>query len=182
MQMDYLISNLTFLNGRPDLNRGQAAAGTTAGVSQSAISKIITQKTKEPGFRTVMGLAKHFGVSAEDLLNRNIAVDGLSGPSHALTLDIGRLGTALTSMDKALKDVHISGRLGKLSKALTYAYLAQDKFKGSLDEMRDVYDELVAKELGAFIDESRRDDEPASKRGEARNRETTAKAKKARAS
>jgi|SRR5688572_5641719 len=91
--MDYLVKNLIFLTrSSPDR---QQDAGSTAGVGQPAISKIIKGTTKEPGYRTVAGLAKHFGVSIDDLVNRDIELDGSGTLSQSVGPDDGSMGQAL---------------------------------------------------------------------------------------
>lgn len=81
--MDYLVKNLRFLQAHPE-HRGQHAIGEAAGVGQPAISKIIQERTKEPGYRTVMGLARHYGVAVDDLLNRDLESEGLPRPSQTV--------------------------------------------------------------------------------------------------
>lgn len=85
--MDYLVKNLRYLSAHPDLHRGQVAAGETAGVGQPAVSKIIKGKTQEPGYRTVVGLARHYGISIDDLVNRDIEAQGLSSLSQSMGPD-----------------------------------------------------------------------------------------------
>lgn len=99
---DYLIQNLRFLSAQAE--RGQAGAGTAAGVGQPAVSKILTGKTQEPGYKTVLGLARHFGVSVDDLLNRDIEQDGKSAPSQPTGLDVAKLASLIETLDGAIAD------------------------------------------------------------------------------
>ncbi len=92
--MDFLVKNMRFLNAHPEF-RGQVAAGEAAGVGQPAISKIIQGQTKEPGYRTVMGLARHYGVSIDDLLNRDLEQHGVSAPSQPVGLDDATMAQAV---------------------------------------------------------------------------------------
>lgn len=145
--MDYLIPNLRFLASRAEA-AGQESAGKAAKVTQSAVSKIITGKTKEPGYRTVSGLARHFGVSLDDLVNRDLAQHGVSKPSQPSQLDPVRMGLALTSFDKALSDMEIQGQLGTLVEPLQFAY--EKAFKVPNPDAkadRVLYDELVETHL-----------------------------------
>lgn len=105
--MDMLKKNLRWFSSNPELARGQAAAGTAAGVGQPAVSKIIQGKTKEPGYRTVMGLAKHYGVSMDDLVMRDLERDGPSNPSQPAGLNAEKLADLIETVDGAIAD---SGR------------------------------------------------------------------------
>lgn len=97
--MDYLIKNLEFLTSRAQGR--QQDAGSTAGVSQSAISKIIKGATKEPGYRTVSGLARHFRVSIDDLVNRDLELDGPGVASQPVGLDTAKLTSLIETVEAA---------------------------------------------------------------------------------
>lgn len=100
--MDYLAKNLAHLSTREGGPGPQTAAGRAAGVGQPAISKIITGKTQEPGYRTVMKLAAHFGVSVDDLLGRDLEAMGPSVPSQPAGLDVGKLTDLLDTVEAAI--------------------------------------------------------------------------------
>lgn len=91
---DFLVANLRYLTSAVAAG-DQSTAGTAAGVGQPAVSKIINGRTREPGYKTVMGLAKHFGVSVDDLLNRDLALDGALDASHAVGPDDATMAQAI---------------------------------------------------------------------------------------
>jgi len=148
---DMLTKNLAFLL-RGD-KQAQAAIAERIGVSQGTISKWSKLHEKgsssEPEFRNMAILANKLGVPLEDLAYRDIEREGLSrSPSQPATLDISRIGLALTSVDKALRDMEIQGRLGTLAEPLQFAY---SKAFGVVDPgskaERERYDELVEANL-----------------------------------
>lgn len=100
--MDYLVKNLRYLSANPDLHRSQVAAGEAAGVGQPAISKIVNERTKEPGYRTVMRLARHYGLSIDDLVNRDLEAQGVSGSSQPV-------GPSDETMAQAVELLHLLG-------------------------------------------------------------------------
>lgn len=83
--MDYLVKNLQFLTQTP--GKGQTEAAAAMGLKQPAISKIVRGETQEPGFRTVAGLAAFYGVSLDAILNQDLTMAGIHGPSQAAGLD-----------------------------------------------------------------------------------------------
>lgn len=85
--MDYLVANLNFLLSRSGDQETQVAAARAAGVGQPALSKILDGRTKVPGYNTVLGLARHFGVSVEDLVTRDLRVAGVIPESQPARLD-----------------------------------------------------------------------------------------------
>ncbi|MDR6094925.1 helix-turn-helix transcriptional regulator [Stenotrophomonas sp. SORGH_AS_0321] len=99
--MDFLVKNLRFLSATRG-QAGQSGAGTTAGVGQPAISKIINGGTKQPGYTTVMGLARHFGVSMDDLVSRDLELEGDSRPSQPVGLDSGKLAALIETVEAAV--------------------------------------------------------------------------------
>ena len=111
--MDYLVKNLAFLTSRSEVR--QQDTGSGAGVTQSAISKIINGNTKEPGYRTVAGIARHFRVSIDDLVNRDLENEGQTPipsppqpPSQPVRLDASKLALLIEYMEIGLLD---SGRV-----------------------------------------------------------------------
>ncbi len=153
IQMSYLAKNLVYFLGPEEKSATQAACAQAIGLGQSAISKIKSGKTKESGYLTVMKLADYFNVSMDDLVRRDIAQVGVSPKSQPGKLDPVRMGLALTSFDKSLKDMEIQGRLGTLVEPLQFAYskafLVRDP---DSQEDRQLFDELVKSHLRGWKD------------------------------
>lgn len=104
--MDFLIKNLRHLT-TSQAQGSQGRASTAAGVGQPAISKIINGTTKMPGYATVAGLARHFGVSMDDLVWRDLEADGPSQPSQAVGLEPAKLASLIETVEAAAEQ---SGR------------------------------------------------------------------------
>lgn len=85
--MDYLVKNLNYLYSRHREPEPQAAAARAAGVGQPALSKILDGRTKVPGYNTVVGLARHFGVSVEDLVTKDLEECGIEQESQPARFD-----------------------------------------------------------------------------------------------
>lgn len=98
--MDFLIKNLRFLT-TSQLQGGQGRASSAAGVGQPAISKIINGTTKMPGYATVAGLARHFGVSIDDLVWRDLEAQGASRSSQNVGLDPAKLASLIETVEAA---------------------------------------------------------------------------------
>lgn len=99
-----LLTNLRFLTQAETGTGGQAGAGKAAGIGQPAVSKILTQRTREPGYKTVLGLAQHFGVTVDDLLTRDLERDGPSVASQPTGLDVGKLANLIETVEGAIVD------------------------------------------------------------------------------
>lgn len=118
---DFLAANLRFLTrGEAEI---QAKAAAAAGVGQPAISKIITGRVKEPSYRTVLGLARYFGVSVDDLLTRDLERDGPSVPSQPTRIDAGKLADLIETVEGAIADSrrHVPARIKARIVARLYA-------------------------------------------------------------
>ena len=142
-----LAKNLAFLLGAAD-RVSQEAIAKGAGTTQPTISKWAALGTRKPEFRSMALLAKHLGVSLDDLAWRDLERDGPSRPSHPAKLDLRRLGVALTAIDKALSDVEIQGKLGKLDDAVQFGYAEAFELTDPDDPAaRKWLDKLVAERL-----------------------------------
>ena len=117
-----LIKNLTWLTRNPS-SSGQAAAGSTAQVGQSAVSKIISGRTKQAGYRTVAGLARHYGYSVDDLVFRDLERDGPSVPSQPARPDTAKLANLIESVECVIVDdsLNFDARLKARVVAAVYA-------------------------------------------------------------
>lgn len=105
---------------------------------------------------------------------RRIDVD--APPSQPARLDPARLGLALTSFDKALRDMEIQGQLGTLVEPLMYAYEKAFRVRDpNSDDDRALFDDLVAVHLRGWIDDRGRVAAP----GEAEDRKAAPARKKA---
>lgn len=154
--MNYLRQNVKYLSGLKGVD--QKNIGAAIGVDQSTISRATAPNEPNTGYQTIQKLAAYFGVTMDDLVSRNIAEDGVSSQSQARRLDEGKLGTALTSIDRALAGEKIQGRLGTLAGTLIAALGAQEKHfpNGVPEESRAIYDDLVAGFLERGSNERRR--------------------------
>lgn len=156
-----LTKNLAFLLKDYE---GQAELASYLEVSQPTISKWASLYRKgsdsEPEFRKMAKLAKHFGVSVDDLANRDLEAAGPSRSSQSAKLDLDRLGHALTSIDKALANRKIRGSMGKLSNTLSFAYQMTEAFPSLMQDerQREAYDLLVRNNLVGELDGQRVDE------------------------
>lgn len=99
--MDFLAKNLQFLTQTP--GKGQTEAAAAIGVRQPAISKIARGDTVEPGVRTVAGLAAFYGVSIDDLVGRDLSMEGVIPPSQAVGLDVAKLADLIETVEMAIE-------------------------------------------------------------------------------
>jgi len=99
--MDYLAKNLQFLTQTP--GKGQTEAANAIGVRQPAISKIARGETGEPGYRTVAGLAAFYGVSVDDLINRDLSMEGVIGVSQPVGLEVAKLADLIETVEVAIE-------------------------------------------------------------------------------
>lgn len=93
--MDYLVKNLNYLYSRHGEPEPQLAAARAAGVGQPALSKILDGRTKVPGYNTVVGLARHFGVSVEDLVARDLEAASTDRESQPARFDDDTMSQAV---------------------------------------------------------------------------------------
>lgn len=148
---DMLAKNLAYLLHKDRCD--QTALAAKVEIGQPTInkwSKLLEKRSdSEPGFRSMMRLARGLGYSLDDLAYRDIAALGASRPSQPAQLDPDKLGHALTAVDSALSEKRLKGQLGKHAETLIYALAILDKhFQGEVSPaMRGAYDELVAKQL-----------------------------------
>lgn len=85
----------------------------------------------------------------------NLAAGSLDRPpeSQPAGLDVHRLGIALTAMDKALADVHIQGKLGKLAAVLRPIYEQASQVADPDDpHQRALFDAFVREKLRGWDD------------------------------
>lgn len=97
--------------------------GEKIGMSQPNVGRIFNGKTANPGYLTVQALAHHFDVSLNDLLTRDLEVEGRADPSQSVPLDPEIMASALVTVDKALKHYRVDfERLYEHSELLMLAY------------------------------------------------------------
>jgi DNA-binding XRE family transcriptional regulator len=172
--MKYLAKNTLFLRGQSGL--GQTQFGELLGIHQTSVGRMEKGAVKS-SIESVVRLAKHAGVTVDDLLNRDLATEGMTTPSQPAQLDLVRMGLALTSFDKALKDMEIQGQLGTLVEPLLYAYSKAFKVKDpDSREDRELYDELVESHLRGWKSGRGR----VVEAGQGEDRSPSPKSKKAR--
>lgn len=98
---DFLSKNIRYMTKHPERFGNQVKAGEGAGVTQSAISKIGTGATKEAGYRTVAKIARHYGLSLDDLVFRDLEASGPS--SQPARLDAGKLADLIETVMSAVQ-------------------------------------------------------------------------------
>lgn len=101
---DMLTKNLAFLlKGDKD---AQQVLADQIGITQPTVSKWSNfyekGSTSEPEFRKIARLARHFGVSLDDLYSRDLEVEGRSGLSQPERLDSERMATVVGTIDAFL--------------------------------------------------------------------------------
>lgn len=142
--MDFA-ANLKRLRQERKLSQEQLALKCGwSGQSRIANYESTSPNAREPKASDVWRLAQALECSVDELFGAPPAQ-----ASHPATLDLDRLGVALTAMDKALADQSIQGKLGTLAYAVGYAYdkafqLLKDPNSKS---ERDLFDEIVAQNL-----------------------------------
>ena len=139
----------------------EQAAANVFGVSQPTVNRLVNASSsrplRDPSHSTLEKIAKGMGVSVDALVNVDFEAEGLVGVSRPAALsqssqlDLGRLGIALTSIDKALAGVEIQGKLGLLAEAIQFAYARAFAVRNPDDpSQRELFDELVASHLGGW--------------------------------
>jgi len=98
--MDYLSQNISHLSSLPGYSEKEAEHAT--GIGQSAINKIANGRTKEAGYRTVSKLARFYGVSIDDLVNRDLSAAEPAGASHPVGLDSIKLADLIETVEAAI--------------------------------------------------------------------------------
>lgn len=152
--MDYLRRNLIHLiRAQGGVERDLAPIG---GRNQSTVNRFLRGETDSCDYAVVKRWADHFKVSMDDLVSRDIALEGRSPPaSQPAVLDPEMMGTALTSLDKVIRgrNLKMETQLGKFAKLLIYAYEVQeDLFPGGVPEdKRARYDQVIDDRLGGGI-------------------------------
>lgn len=167
------VANLK-LDGSTDLG---AALGGSAGW-------VGNWKTRGVAVDGALSAQERYGINALWILKGLPPVMITQPASQSVIYDPDKLGTALTSMDKALEGTHIQGTLGKLANTLLSALAAQQKHypNGVPEAARPVYDDLVASYLERDLDEQRRLVGRDPEEGAQRDRESATKGAKTRAS
>lgn len=121
-EMDNLARNIAYLRG----DTPQDEYAKAVGISQSTISRALN-KGVAPSLETVMAIARHHGVSIDDLLTKDFAIDGLA-KSQPERLSERKLAIALVAVDRALRAMHLdtTESWGKLSRLVIWALELQD--------------------------------------------------------
>lgn len=124
--MDHLHKNVAYLSGLDGLGEVQASKAT--GIGQPAINKIANGKTVEPGYKTVAKLAKFYGVQMDDLVNRDLAQQGVSKYSQTGRPDPETLASAMEFLGLVSRRQVVPIDFSTDAEALLYAYdlIAQD--------------------------------------------------------
>lgn len=91
---DMLAKNLAFLLG-PAYGASQEAIAKAVGATQPTISKWANLGTRNPEFRSMALLARHLGVSLDDLAWRDLERDGASPSSQSTRPDDATMAQAL---------------------------------------------------------------------------------------
>lgn len=170
--MSWVGQNLRWYMDTLGMTEPRAAAAL--GLSQSTINRLVNQSSsrpnRDPSQSTLQKLARGMGVTADALMTQDLSkiyADGalftqhpdgrgeLSLPAAAtapqsqpVLPDLDRLGIALTSIDKALRDMAIQGQLGTLAAAVQAAYIESFKVEDIHDRAQlALYDSIVAKDL-----------------------------------
>lgn len=152
--MKFLAKNAKDLRQVAEMNQTQF--GEKLGIHQTSVGRM-EKGAHTTSIETVIALARYAKVSVDDVLNRDLAIEGASSPSQAPTLDLSKLGHALTSIDMALSNRKIRGSMGKLAKTLAFAYRMTASFPDmeTRTEQREAYDLLVKHELVGELDGQR---------------------------
>lgn len=125
---------------------GPAAFGARTRWSKDQASQWTSQKNPKPiGHRLARDIEQALG-------KRRGEMDAPPGQadlqSQSVLLDLDRLGVALTAIDKALADVELQGKLGKLDDAIQFAYAEAFELENPKDKaQRNLLDKLVAERL-----------------------------------
>jgi len=124
--MTYLVTNVLHLAAARGLD--QKVIGKAAGVAQSTISRIYNNKIGDTGYLGVQKLAAFFGVTMDDLVNRNIAENGVSSKSQTGRPDLETLASAMEFLGLVSQRQVVPIDFSTDSEALLYAYdlIAQD--------------------------------------------------------
>ena len=150
--MKYLPKNAAHFRALRGLNQTQY--GILLGTSQSSISRMENGSNKTE-IDTVFALSKAEGHTIDALLSKDLTIPGAaSSQSQSAQLDTDKLGHALTSIDKALANRKIRGRMGKMRKTLAFAYKMTDAFPNLAtdDAQKEAYDLLVKSNLVGELD------------------------------
>lgn len=97
--MSKLISNIRALAASRNIK--QTELGRATGVDQSTLSRILANKTTDPGYQTVQKIAHFFGVTMDSLVNADLT---LAVPL-AGSQPVGLAPSTLTSALKLLTEV-----------------------------------------------------------------------------
>lgn len=127
------------------MTQEQLALACGWGQSRIANYESKSAEAREPKASEIQMMAKALNCTVGELFGES------SAPSHDLQLDTHRLGVALTSIDKALADRRIQGKLGTLADAVQFAYgrafrIDDPNSKSQLA----LFDDLVAQHLGRW--------------------------------
>lgn len=161
---DFLDKNLAYVLEKAKREGiTQVQLSELVGVGQPTISKwknLGLRRTDagaapEPTFRGMAKLASKLDFSLDDLAFRDMGqLEKVA--SQPMGLDLHRLGHALTSFDKALKDQKIRGSMGKLAKTFAVAYRLTEGFDNLHDaKQRTAYDAMVLGALKGDVDGQR---------------------------
>lgn len=167
--MSKLASNLLYLQEKHKLRQGQMAK--IAGIVQSTYSRAVapgsrTDKIACPSADAVAAWAKHFGVSIDDLMERDLSVSGPS-KSQSTTPDEAILASALVSVKQAVIGANLTiDRLHELAPVIVLAYaLRAEQPREMSREAYRAFDEAVRLKLHEGLDDEGRKDGRTAKGG-----------------
>lgn len=153
--MSPLSKNLKHLLDAGKLTQPYVAEKT--GVQQGTISKIKTGKLPDPGYQSVLALARFFGVTVDDLVTRDLATEASTtqAESQPANLDPKIMSSALVSVKEAMDYFKVpQGRLYEIPSVVIFAYHHRSTYPAELSKAQyAVFDESVRNSLkGALYD------------------------------
>lgn len=167
--MKHLRANLAYLADREKLNDEQL--GKIAGVNQSTMNRMRNGRTPNPGVASVHRLARHFGISVDDMLDRDLANDGPSQASQPMKLDKDTMASALVAVKDAMAHFKVDLKLlWKVPSVVIYAYVFRSLQPRDMSkDQYALFDESVRNSVRGELDELGAIPAAATERGKRRN-------------
>lgn len=164
----------------------QKEMGDIASISQTTYGRTVAAKRgdaiKDPGCFAVQAWASYFNVTIDDLMNRDIAVEGLSAESHLATFDRSTMASALVTVKEALREYDVGiDELHLLAPVIVYSYEMRSALPREMSKPAyRAYDESVRLKLKGVLDEIENGNGVVAERGAGSGSKAKATRQKAR--
>lgn len=149
--MSFLRTNLAYFMDRQGLTQDQVAK--VAGITQPNIGRFLKGTTEDLKASSAAALARHFGVSLDDLIGHDFRSGEPSAKNSHADLDLQALSSALVALDKTMKALNVPYRqVQDMAPTLRYAYKHLVRHPDMPNSERALFDDALIGKMRGDLD------------------------------